>query len=560
MVTMQDTKTSAFPVDWNESIEPGVTYMFDPMHFPYPVSPLLQSTMGPAFAAGFTDALHEQNSPISKVEVCHRNHYRYQRNVEKQPASEDEARLMGEAAEAAMQREISRMMERWHDEHLPEITALLRRLRELNVAGASRDDLVNMLDEVGVIHTDLWTIHFRVAIPMLMSMQLFDEFYADVFEGAESDGHALVVGASSESIKAAIGLSDLAARAREMGLEALFRDTTTDSLASKLEATEQSRQFLARLDDYLETYGLRQDLFEYTTATWQEDPKVALASVRSYLLSGRDARAEHEAKARSAEEASAQAREHLATYPEAVRGQFEAMLQFGRNGAFLQEEHHFYIDQQGVALLRLFYLKVGQRLVESGVIDNVDDVFMLGNDEIRGFLADSDSGELAGNGLRATIATRRDELQHARTMEPPPFIGDPPAGPPPHGNPMERALGRFFGGPPQRSDVPGQLKGSAGSKGIATGIARIARTINDASHVEPGEILVAVTTMPAWTPLFGVAAAVVTETGGALSHCAIVAREYGIPAVVGVHGATRAIEPGQRITVDGTSGIVILDS
>lgn len=71
MVTTQDTKTSAFPVDWNGSIEPGVTFMFDPMHFPYPVSPLLQSTMGPACGAGFTAAANEYNLPIQRVEVCH---------------------------------------------------------------------------------------------------------------------------------------------------------------------------------------------------------------------------------------------------------------------------------------------------------------------------------------------------------------------------------------------------------------------------------------------------------------------------------------------------------
>jgi pyruvate,water dikinase len=66
--------------------------------------------------------------------------------------------------------------------------------------------------------------------------------------------------------------------------------------------------------------------------------------------------------------------------------------------------------------------------------------------------------------------------------------------------------------------------------------------------------------MPAWTPLFGTAAAVVTETGGALSHCAIVAREYGIPAVVGVYGATRTIQTGQTISVDGTSGLITIET
>jgi pyruvate,water dikinase len=98
----------------------------------------------------------------------------------------------------------------------------------------------------------------------------------------------------------------------------------------------------------------------------------------------------------------------------------------------------------------------------------------------------------------------------------------------------------------------------AGSRGTATGTAFIARTLEEATGISPGEVLVAVTTMPPWTPLFGIAAAVVAETGGPLSHCAIVAREYGIPAVVGAHGATQRIQQGQSITVDGTNGVVVL--
>ena len=117
---------------------------------------------------------------------------------------------------------------------------------------------------------------------------------------------------------------------------------------------------------------------------------------------------------------------------------------------------------------------------------------------------------------------------------------------------------RFWGGPPQEASAPGQLKGNAGSRGVASGPARVARTLDEAKAIQPGEILVAITTMPPWTPFFGIAAAVVTETGGPLSHCAIVAREYGIPAVVGAFGATEAITTGQWITVDGGTGLVTI--
>jgi pyruvate,water dikinase len=261
---------------------------------------------------------------------------------------------------------------------------------------------------------------------------------------------------------------------------------------------------------------------------------------------------------RSAERALSAAREVLASYPEAVRGQFEAMLQFGRQGAFLQEEHNFYIDQRGMALLRLFYLRVGQRFVDAGLIEETGDIFLLTVEEIhrvvgREFMTSKEQ-------LGALIRERRNELVSARMIAPPPFVGDPPSGPPPTSNPMERAMVRFFGGPPQQAEDSNQIKGNSGSRGVVTGIARVARTLEEAKDLRPGEILVATTTMPAWTPLFGVAAAVVTETGGPLSHCAIVAREYAIPAVVGAHGATHRIQTGQTITVDGSSGIVTLGS
>ena len=102
----------------------------------------------------------------------------------------------------------------------------------------------------------------------------------------------------------------------------------------------------------------------------------------------------------------------------------------------------------------------------------------------------------------------------------------------------------------------GALRGTPGSHGTVTGTARVVRGPSEFGLVEPGDILVCSYTEPAWTPLFRIAAGVVTETGGALSHAAIVAREYGIPAVLGVPGATTRIEDGARITLNGSAGTV----
>jgi phosphoenolpyruvate synthase/pyruvate phosphate dikinase len=95
-----------------------------------------------------------------------------------------------------------------------------------------------------------------------------------------------------------------------------------------------------------------------------------------------------------------------------------------------------------------------------------------------------------------------------------------------------------------------------GSPGTARGRARVIRSLADAHRLGAGEVLVTETTAPPWTPLFARAAAIVTDAGGILSHCAVVAREYGVPAVVGTRTGTRAIEDGRLVEVDGTAGTV----
>jgi pyruvate,water dikinase len=533
--------------DWNRDIAAGLTYTYDPMHFPHPVTPLTATTSGPCFAIGSIAAFRELQAPLERIDVIHRNHFRFECWTPIVPANDAEARAQGEAAERLSRVEVGRMMDRWHGEHLPRISALHRRLRELNVETANPAELLNLLDEVDAIHTEVWTIHFRVAMPMLLAMQLFDEMYADLFDGTDADAHALLVGGLSESVKAGIGLSDLAALAVDLGMRDLFLQTTPVELEARLQNTSTGRTFLARLGTYLETYGLRQDLFEFSTPTWQEDPSIALASIRSYIQTGHDARAGHEARARSAERARSEARERLASYPEAIRTGFEAMVQFGRQGAFLQEEHNFCIDQRAMALIRLVYVRVGRRLVDAGLLRSPDDVFLLTSHDIRHVIGRR--FRIPASTVQALVDDRRQSLAAAWELTPPPFLGEPPAGPPPQDNPMQRASARFFGRLTSDpvEDVT-QLIGNGGSRGVATGIARVARTLDEARALVPGEILVTVTTLPAWTPLFGVAAAVVTETGGPLSHCAIVAREYGMPAVVGAPGATRRIRTGQTIT------------
>jgi pyruvate,water dikinase len=225
------------------------------------------------------------------------------------------------------------------------------------------------------------------------------------------------------------------------------------------------------------------------------------------------------------------------------------MLAAAQVGLLLTEDHGFYIDAYAVSLLRDLLGEMGRRLVADGVIDDADDVLMLTYDDLRVAALD-----LPGTDPRTLVEQRRAKLAEHAAVTPPPMLGTTPAGPLPDSPLLRMAM--KSSGRPAASIEPGVVTGSAGSAGRVTGVARVVRSLADAGALAPGEVLVAETTAPPWTPLFGIAAAVVTDTGGILSHSAVVAREYGIPAVVGAGNATAVIADGDVVEVDGDAGTV----
>jgi phosphohistidine swiveling domain-containing protein len=538
--------------DWNAGLLDGGTYYYDSMHFPNPLAPLSLSIKAGAWAEGSATGFRDAGIPMKAFHSVGRNSYLFQWMEMAEFASPEEGQQVGVAIEARMKEEVGRLLESWVTRQLPatrEQTAILRRLI---AETATTADLNRVIEEALSAYSQLWRIHFNVVVPMGVAMQLFDEFHAEVFGGSEEDGHPLLAGQLNESVKAGFGLSDLASLARELGVANVILEFDSEGALARLNESGPGREWVAALNVYLDDYGMRQDLFDIATPTWKERPAYAITHIRNYLRSRYDARAHHAGIQQRAAEAIVTAREQLSAYPQPVQAQFDALLKMGQDASFLQEEHNFHIDQQTQALAHEFFREVGKRLVANGTIENADDVFMLTVEEIQ---------SLVNTPLpqAETVSTRRASLQAAWNIVPPPFIGVPPAGPPPSETPADRGNIRFWGSNTPESDDPGIVMGNPGARGTATGLARVVRTLEEAAALEPGEILVTVTTMPPWSPLFGVAAAVVTETGGPLSHCAIVAREYEIPAVVGATRATSRIATGQRIRVDGSTGIIELD-
>lgn len=165
---------------------------------------------------------------------------------------------------------------------------------------------------------------------------------------------------------------------------------------------------------------------------------------------------------------------------------------------------------------------------------------------------------------RALVVERKAHFEACAKITPPPILGTPPPPPQPDDfvDPfIDSLVTRLLGIKPPAEGEQDDLvvEGVAGSPGVYTGVARVVRSLEEATELQVGEVLVCEMTLPPWVPLFSVAGAVVADVGGIMSHCAIIAREFGVPNVVGSVDGTTRIETGQTITVDGSNGNVYLD-
>jgi len=192
--------------------------------------------------------------------------------------------------------------------------------------------------------------------------------------------------------------------------------------------------------------------------------------------------------------------------------------------------------------MRLPILEMGGRVAESDSIAEANDVFHLTFDEIKSGFSGADHKDL--------VTGRKAETEKWGKIVPMPTIGEPPPHEEGEGDPLGVAFAKFFGVPPEPSRDPD----------IIPGTAKVVRSLAEASKLEKGDIMVCEMTMPPWMPLFSIAGAVVADTGGPLSHCAIVSREYKMPCVVGTVIGTAVITDGMTLTVDGAKGIVRIDS
>ncbi len=533
-----------FPVQWDDPSEETFGWHWDQMHCPLPLTPLSQE-IGPMLLDGFSRTFDVTGMPVY-MEGKHAHGYAFMRLA----LFDDDPEVRTAVRNRDMEARADHILELWNTEYQPEVEALTRSLWALDERGLSLAKLVDRLDQVRMIRRRHGELYALVMNPASFAGNCFFEFCTKEFgDRAEMLDAELNQGFPNKSLESANALWELTQEAKQRPeVEELLRNQPTSEFLASIETVQGGGEFLSLLNSFLDEYGHRNESFsEFMFPTWGEEPVIPIYIVRSYLDVEDDAspKALHERSAKRRVERVKECEAKLSGDAEKL-STFRAWLTSSQQRTVLLEDHNFYIDQQGHSAVRVPLLAIGRHLAAQETISAPDDVFYLHQTEIEEAAANS------GRDFRPQVEERRAERERWMRVLPPASIGA--------GNVVMNPLwGRFFGGDVEEPSDPSEIRGLAGSAGVVRGTARFIPTLSEVERLSAGEILVTYATAPPWTPLFAVAGGIVTDVGGALSHCAVVAREYGIPAVVGTKVATQRIKDGMLITVDGTNGVVRIE-
>ncbi|HZQ10907.1 MAG TPA: PEP/pyruvate-binding domain-containing protein [Anaerolineae bacterium] len=384
-----------------------------------------------------------------------------------------------------------------------------------------------------------------IGITYQMLGSLLDRYFRDESEQVRAKLISGVTGnVTMETNKKLWGLAQEAKSSA--AVKQILKASTDAHVREQLSATGDGRVFLAELDAFLEQYGHREVRMDILYPTWSEDPAPVLQFIRGYFD------ADEAASPRNQQARLVRERQQLAqTVDERVRRDlsgriaiaplFHWVLKHTQANTRERDTMHFELTRLFPPLRRAL-LELAARWQKQNVLDSPDDIFFLTLDEMSDIAQQAPANRPR---MQNVINARRAEFQANAQRTPPPILRE--------GIAIETTNVTVD------EQVEGQWRGIAGSPGIATGTVRVIRGPEEFEKLQRGEILVAPLTNPVWTPLFAIAGGIITQVGGILSHGAIVAREYGIPAVMAVPNAMTIFQDGQRVTVDGNRGIVSLE-
>ena len=539
-----------FPINWEDPSYDKMFWQHFLSHFPDQVTPLDYTTnINTIQNYGFNKGAEYYLLPfrlISRPVNTYLYSAFYPANI-----PSDQYMTTAAASEKKLHDAVYTMENLWDTKWLPEVKNHLAYWEAYDLKNASTSDLLIHINETETRVNRCWELHFRLFFPMMLSISSFYELYQELFKKPSFEAYELLVGMDNKLVDGSIKLWELSEEAKQSEtIKAIVLGNSASEVIAQLEGTEVGLRFIQKLNQYLDEYGKKGDKLHMDTPFWIEDSTPMILNLQQYMQQDKDMLADLAQTKKNQQAKLAEAREFLKFYPTPVKQAFERLLTAAQKGYQLKNEHGYWIDSQVSYQSKCVLLEAGRRFKEAGLIDTQKDIFYLTAEELKNTLSNFSP-------LQSLVTEQKAIRERFAQITPPKMIGVPPSEPMPN-TPIMRALYKMEHTSTEVGVTDNVLKGQSGSPGKVTGIARVIDSLSEAHRLQPDDILVTKTTMPAWTPFFVNISGVITDTGGVLSHCAVIAREYAIPAVVATNIATTVIADGQRIELDGDSGVVRL--
>jgi pyruvate,water dikinase len=544
-----------FPIIWATAEDETRFWSYSGNYMPTPFAHLEQDVIGQIITAGWNHALTYFQAGRFHVRFFNGYYYDVMDSTPVLSAAECEAvraeriaPLIAQFAGAPAADPAAFQV--WSEGWLAEVKQQLARLAHYDLTQplpallADLDDAMQRATRISELHAQqfpiLWTILFD-----------FEQFYRDLFGPEGLPHYQLLHQHEPHSIK---GNRRLWALTRQIhgqpALRAQILHAAPAELLGQLAATPEGRVVLTELHAYLADQGKQGEQISYLRFPyWAEDPTPVLLNLQAQLAQPeRDFAAELDRQQQQQIAAVAAVRQQLATYPQPVIDQFEALLDKAQKATYMLDEHIYWMELAPNYHLRQLFLAIGRAFQQAGCLAQADDIFYLRLAELRPLAANPTS-------QTARVAERKADLARWQQLMPPPTIGPFPTDLPPT-NPVMDVIYALFGMPLPPPEDPSLLVGYGASPGLVQGPVKVLRSVREVGKLASGDILVTSMTTPVWTPIFANAAGIITDSGGMLSHPAIVAREMGIPAVVGAGQASFVLQDGQQVLLNGTTGQV----
>ena len=558
-----------FPISWSSETEKLLFWVYDDLHCPHPLSPMYEDIGG--WWLSCDHMFRRFGTPFATDWIAKNvNGYLYTAAIPAEAGLTLAASEYGFATTAVVPEDPEypakigaylgavlptyglEFVNWWRDRLVPEMDRNFAYLEGMLVKEdqLSLAELAVLLEDAIDVHDRHWKIHWMLNFAQLSATlnlrAVMEKTHGTINEQLLGRLQSSARDRNWDSIKALWKMKEEAKY--DADLAAIFEAETATEIIVALKASERGTRFIdERVVPYQEEYGWHavwSHEFIFPTVREQMEPVIEL--VRGYIETDYDYPKTISALAADIDAA---AEEILEGLQGAALDEMQAANEINLRMAPLTPDHHFYIDQGANAHVRLPLIAIGRKLVAAGALDAPDDVVFFKYNELRIFL-----GNPAGMDGRALVAERRADREKAYTFRPREWVGTVTA------TQLAFPYLNLWGFPDKfyrrESLVADQVAGIGASPGVVEGIARVVLREDQFDDVRAGDVLVCQMTNPAWVVLFTKIVGLVTDAGGTASHPAVLSREFGIPAVVGTSVATQRIKNGDRIRINGTTGLV----